>query len=332
MKKALLICLALVSFGMAEENLSLDVISYELFAQNDPATLQTLKTALYEKGIVGMRGVPGYQEKYARFIEAARAFSKLPEEVKETYAPDRSAGSLFNGYEKGKEKFKRPDGRWIVDDKKVSYYATVPPHPRHKWPSEVDLELPYLDLTSLMSETGKTVLEKIELTGPATGIFLENSPQLGRMVFYQNSTDPDLDNPLWCSAHFDHSLFTALTPASYFVEDEEIPEPEEAGLFVKVKDVFQKVVADPEVLMFQVGEFGQLATNDAVRATEHSVHKAAGSVVRYAMAVFFIPPMDALLHSTSVLTQDARYGGKAGDPCTYEKWNEGSFNRYLVKD
>ncbi len=84
--------------------------------------------------------------------------------------------------------------------------------------------------------------------------------------------------------------------------------------------------------MFQVGEFGQLATDDAIRATEHRVHKAKGThVERYAMALFFNAPMETTIHSFSELTQDSRYGGMPGDLCTYQRWHEGSFNRYIVE-
>ncbi len=316
----------------ASEVLSLDVIPYESFVQEDPEALAILKKALYEKGIAGIRGVPGYKEKMARFVESAREFAALPEEVKDAYAPNRENGDLFLGYEKGKEKFKRPDGKWVVDDLKVSYYAYVPANPSNKWPREVDLQDPFQDLGNLMDEMGNAVLKKIDLAGPRTGIDASHTPRVARMLYYQKSGDTRGDNPDWCGAHFDHDLFTALTPASYFVDGKEVEEPEEAGLFVKVDGRFQKVEADPEVLMFQVGEFGQLATDDGIRATEHLVRKASGSVERYAMALFFKPPMETIIHSQSVLTQDARYGGKVGDACVYQKWNEESFKRYIVKD
>jgi isopenicillin N synthase-like dioxygenase len=115
----------------------------------------------------------------------------------------------------------------------------------------------------------------------------------------------------------------------------EVGEPEEAGLFVRSssQSEFKKVASnDPEVLLFQVGEFGQLLQNDAIRATEHRVHKVAEWVERYAMALFFDPPMDAVVHSTSELTRDTRYGGGPGDPCTYRHWNEASFKRYLMQE
>ncbi len=317
------------------ETLSLDIISYEAFQKEDPQSLIVLKSALYEKGIVGIKAVPGYKEKLLKFIETAREFSALPEEIKESYAPNHALGETFLGYEKGKEKFKRPDGRWVVDDLKVSYYGFVPDSLLNKWPLEVDLRTPFQDLGFLMSEMGEAVMKKIGLLGPDTGISLDGVPRLGRMLYYRKSGNSAVENPFWCGAHLDHGMFTTLLPAFYFANGEAIPEPEEAGLFVRTSQDkgFKKVIADDiDVMMFQVGEFGQLATNDGIRATEHRVHKAFGCVERYTMALFFDAPMESVIHSYSELTQDIRYGGGPGDPCSYRQWNEESFKRYVVKD
>jgi len=327
----------LLSFccGAAEETetLSLDVISYDLFIQNDRDTVATLVKALHEKGIVGIKGVPGYVEKVQKFVESSRLFCHLSDSVKESYAPNHDLGEMFLGYEKGKEKFKRPDGQWVVDDLKISYYAYVPENPQNKWPSEVDLKTAFQDLGKVMADTGQKVMEKINLIGHSSGIFIDETPKIGRMLYYQKCAETNTDNPFWCGAHYDHGMFTAITPATYFVDGKEVPEPKEAGLFVKVDGIFKKIQADPEVLMFQAGEFGQIVTNDTIKATEHRVHKAIGSQVeRYAMALFFDAPMDTVVNSFSELTQDNRYGGKAGEPCTYQQWHEESFKRYIVKD
>ncbi len=330
MKRLFTLVLAASAAFCTSEKLPLKVLSYDLFVQEDAETIETLRTALYQEGIVGIRGVPGYKEKMTQFISDARAFSALPEEVKEQYAPNRERGDLFLGYEKGKEKFKRPDGNWVVDDLKVSFYAFIPQSPLNRWPVETDLEKGYTELGTLMSAMGKAVMEKIDLIGPATGIDLGDILQVGRMLYYQKSGDTAQDNPYWCGAHFDHGLFTVITPATYFQDGEMIAEPEEAGLIVRSQGTFKKVVADPEVMMFQVGEFGQLITNDAIRATEHQVKKASGSVERYALALFFDVPFDTTIQSTSVLTQDSRYGENGS--CTYQRWAEESFKRYIVED
>jgi isopenicillin N synthase-like dioxygenase len=335
--KSVILFLAVAHYGVAEEIeiLELDVIPYEAFMQDDPDALRLLDRALHEKGIVGIRGIPGYREKVAKLIETARAFSALPEEVKEMYAPNHDLGETFLGYEKGKEKFQRPDGKWVVDDLKISYYGFVPNNRENKWPLEIDLKTPFQDMGQLMADMGEVVMKKIGLVGLKTGISLDGIPRLGRMLYYRKNTDSRNDNPFWCGAHFDHGMFTTILPAYYFMNGEVVLEPKEAGLFVRTgSDVpFKKVVADdPEVMMFQVGEFGQLATDDTIRATEHRVHKADSSIERYTMALFFDAPMEAEIRSYSELTQDARYEGKAGDPCTYLQWHVNSFNRYIVKE
>ncbi len=316
-----------------EEALSLDVISYEKLVEGDAETLKILKDALHEKGIVGVRGVPGFKEKHERFIEAAREFNALPEEMKEQYKPNRSLGDTFLGYEEGKEKFQKPNGDWVIDDLKVSYYARIPDNSKNKWPCEVDLRMPFQDLGEIMAETGESIMRKIGLLGGSTDLQLEEDACLGRMLYYRKSDSNE--NPFWCGAHFDHGLFTAVLPAVYFVDGEQIPEPEEAGLFIRTSKemTFKKVFADDlDVMMFQVGEFGQLVMNDSIQATEHCVQKAVGAVERYTLAVFYDAPMDIPIDSTSVLTNDARYGAKTGEVFTYRHWTNASFERYLVKN
>jgi isopenicillin N synthase-like dioxygenase len=317
------------------EILPLDLISYDALINEDAESLHVLRTALNEKGIVGVKGIPGYREKVFEFIKSARKFSALPEQIKEAYAPNHLKGEMFLGYESGKEKFKRPNGQWVVDDLKVSYYGFVPEHSQNKWPSEIDLKTPFQNLGMLMSFVGEKVMEKIGLIEGDTGISLDGIPRSGRMLYYRKNEKGASDNPFWCGAHFDHGMFTALLPAFYFEDGEAVDEPMEAGLFVKATgyEVFKKVAAnDPEILLFQVGEFGQLITNDAIKATEHRVQKANRAIERYTMALFFSPPMETVIFSNSELTQDSRYGGPAGSPCSYRQWHERSFDRYLVKE
>lgn len=316
------------------EILSLDIISYDDFVGCNCETLNILNKALNEKGIVGIKGVPGYKEKVQTFIQKSREFTALSEQVKKCYAPNRSSGEL-TGYESGKEQFKRPDGKWVVDDLKVSYYAYIPENSLNRWPKEVDLQTAFLDLGMLMYEVGQSVMKKIGLIGSNTGMYLNEISGFGRMLYYRKNDKTAEENPYWCGAHFDHGLFTALLPAFYFLNGESTSEPLEAGLFVKttIDGQFKKVISDdPDLLLFQVGEFAQLATDDVIRATEHKVHKAEGAVERYTMALFFDAPKDTIIRSFSELTRDERYGGEPGSPCSYGQWGEASFNRYLVKD
>ncbi len=328
---SLIALIATIAGATELEFLSLDVISYEAFIAEDANAISTLQRALHEKGIVGIRGVPGYREKVSELIEASRAFSALPEEEKQAYAPN--SDETFLGYERGKEKFQRPDGSWVVDDLKISYYAFVPENPQNKWPTEVDVQGPFQALGRVMSQMGEAVLNKMGLLNLKAGITVDGVPRVGRMLYYSKSDQTHEGNPYWCGSHFDHSVLTALLPAFYFEEGRPIPEPIEAGLFVKTTSdgVFRKIITDdPDVLMFQVGEFGQLLSNDGIQATEHRVHKAFGNVERYTMALFFDLPMQTVIHSTSKLTQDPRYGGVAGEPCSYQHWTEETFKRFHV--
>lgn len=314
------------------EVLELDIISYDDFVQNNPQALSQLRAALYQKGIVGIKGIPGYLEKVRSFINRAREFTHLPEEIKNCYAPNHEMGDTFLGYEAGKERFQRPDGTWVVDDLKVSYYASVPNDSMNKWPSEVDLQTPFQDLAALMSDTGEAVMIKMGLVGGDTEIGFWC---LGRMLYYRKNETSTMENTFWCGAHFDHGLFTALLPAFYYSNEMPIAEPIEAGLFVREvsSGSFKKVIAnDPDVLLFQVGEFGQLATHDGMRATEHRVHKAKDSVERYTLALFFNAKMDNVVRSFSELTSDERYGGEPGTPCSFSDWHERTFNRFIVKE
>jgi len=151
---------------------------------------------------------------------------------------------------------------------------------------------------------------------------------MGRMLHYSKSSDSETNNPYWCGDHYDHGLFTGLLPAYYFRGLNEVEEPAESGIFVRphASSTFKKVVADKSVLLFQVGEFAQLCTNDAIHATEHRVVKAGGDIERFTLALFFSPPLDAAITSTSTLATDLRYGENT--QCSFWQWHTASLNRY----
>lgn len=327
-KGCLLVVFAITSLFAQETHLNVDIFSYQDFANKDPQTLKDLKEALLEKGIIGIKGVPGYKEGAERFILAAREFSALSEEEKNQYAPNRQTGEI-TGYELGAEKFMRPDGEWTIDDAKASYYAFIPDNDKNRWPEE-GLKDAYLEIAHIMFDTGIKLLESIDLM-VKNNIDINKITGFGRMLHYRKQSDATMLNPYWCGAHYDHSLITALLPAFYFIGDEPVAEPEEAGLFVRTKNEYKKVVSDdPDVLLFQVGEFGQLAMDDEISATEHRVHKARGGIERFTLAVFYDPALDTVVHSKSVLTKDARYGTE--ESCTYQRWSEESYKRYLVEE
>ncbi len=108
---------------------------------------------------------------------------------------------MFLGYEKGKERFKNAAGKWVVDDLKISYYGLVPDTSHNKWPHEVDLRKSFLALGALMKQMGESVMTKIGLLGPKTGIFLDETTHAsGRMLYYRKSIDGGSENPFWFSS------------------------------------------------------------------------------------------------------------------------------------
>lgn len=294
-----------------------------------------LREALLERGIVGIRGVPTFKEKSAAFVEAAVQFSRLPTEVKRQYEPDRDAGNT-EGYELGAEWFKDENDAWQADDKKASYYACIPDQPKNRWPREVDLKTPYLELGELIFNTGKILLNLIGLN-ESIGLQHELLSGYGRMLHYQKENDLTNHNPNWCGGHFDHGLFTGLMPAYYFHDGVPCDEPKEAGLNVDFRDGkgFQKVEAnDPSIMLFQVAEFGQLVSNDRIRATKHLVKKSFGGIDRFAFAVFTSVDRNFVICSESELTQDERYSEHQSPDgrLTYGKWEDASYARYRVRE
>jgi len=312
--------------------MELDIIAYQTLATT--AARKKLETALFTKGIVGISGVPDFIATTTAYINAARAFSALPAAIKAQYAPARAAGET-EGYELGAEQFQDESGAWQVDDKKASFYAFVPEDARNHWPREVDLKTPYLSLGELIFITGKMVLDAIGLNTIA-GLNHEGLVGYGRMLHYHKESDATNVNPNWCGAHFDHGVFTGLVPAYYFRSGEAVAEPEEAGLFIKPTDRegFEKIYADDKsILLFQVGEFGQLASHDRIQATKHFVKKARGGIERYTFALFYSAAGNTVVQSRSVLREDARYvGNRMGDgSIAYSAWENASFARYLAK-
>lgn len=312
--------------------MELDVVSY--FDLNDAGKLDVidkLQAALLQKGIVGIRDVPDFEVKSRAYVRAARQFSALEEPVKEQYAPDRDSGDT-EGYELGAERFKNKEGVWQLDDKKASFYAFVPDHVRNKWPLEVDLKSAYLALGELIFNTGKLVLDAIGLN-ESVGLRHEGLEGYGRMLHYHKVGTSTNDNPEWCGAHFDHGVFTGLIPAYYFCDGEEIEEPQEAGLYIVPSQggAFKKINAtDKGILLFQVGEFGQVASSDKIKATRHMVCKANCDIERFTFALFYSGDESIVIKSHSVLTEDDRYrlNQMEDGSIYYSEWNRASFERY----
>lgn len=307
--------------------MELDIVNFAaLESQKD-----ILRGALFNKGIVGVQGVPNYVEACQSYINAARQFAALHDDTKKRYAPDRDKG-FTEGYELGAEWFQDEKGEWQIDDKKASFYAHVPDDPRNPWPSEVDMKTSYLALGEIMFDAGKCVMDAIGLN-ETMGLTHKHLTGFGRMLHYLKQADTHGKNPNWCGGHYDHGIFTALMPAYYFQNGVLIEEPSEAGLYIipTGKHDYEKIHAsDRSILLFQVGEFGQLISNDGIRATKHLVKKAQGNVERFTLALFIDPDLHMVIRSSSELAKDARYAHhqNVDASISYHAWEQASYERY----
>jgi isopenicillin N synthase-like dioxygenase len=279
------------------------VISYEKLKEGDAETVAILQKALLKKGIVGLCDVPGYKECYRTFLQSAIHFHGMKKEVKESYSPDREKGHIL-GYEMGAKKFKRKDGTWVEDNLKTSYYARVPNTPENIWPEEMDIQAPFIQMGSLMKDTGRMIMHAAGLIGENSSLESDTTRHLGRMLYYKKSSIDQ--NRQWSGEHFDHEMFTALIPAAYFVKGKRVAEPAEAGLYVR------------------------LSKDDEMIATEHYVNKAYGEIERYTKALFFEPSFETRVNSKSILTEEARYLANKEGICAYEDWSEATYKRYLA--
>lgn len=313
--------------------MQLDTLSYNELL-NPENNFKEIESALLTKDIIGIKDIPQFESITRTYVEAARKFSALPENIKQSYIPNRDARQT-EGYELGAEWFQNQNGEWCVDDKKASYYAMVPDHPKNVWPKEVDLRTPYLALAELIFSVGKELLNALGINA-TIGLPPEDLKGYGRMLHYHKENPAISTNPNWCGAHFDHGVFAGLVPAYYFCNGEEVDEPEEAGLFIAPSgsNKFEKISAtDKSILLFQVGEFGQLLSNDKIKATKHVVKKANSEIERYTFALFYSAANELEIKSESILMKDARYQERqsADGKIKFIGWEEASHDRYRVR-
>ena len=309
----------------------LDVISYRDLIKQSANMENKIKNALYGTGIIGVCDIPLFKETSEHYIQAAREFASLTEAIKQQYAPDRDAGDT-EGYELGAEKFKDENGNWKIDNYKASFYAFVPDHEKNKWPREVNLKEPYLALAKLISGVGNQMLDVIGIN-ESMGISHDKLCYYSRMLHYRMHDVNNDGDRNWCGAHFDHGVFTGLMPAYYFSDGIEVDEPDDAGLFIIPTNgtQFEKVeVKDKNILLFQVGEFGQLASNDQIRATKHTVKKAKGNIERFTFALFYNILDDQFIRPKSELTKDTRFTENClpDGSIYFGKWADASYARY----
>ena len=219
------------------------------------------------------------------------------------------------GWSFGVEKF---NGR--LDTFKGSYYATIPEGTDEReniWPENSSFKEAYLAMAELVFETGKKIMPKVNLN-------FDSLTGMSRMLYYApvNSETND-GNPNWCAEHRDHSMFTGLCPAVFIQNGEIVSKPADCGLFVRGIPVsFPK-----DVLIFQVGEAGQLLTNGIITATDHHVKKAMGDYERYTFALFFSPEKTVRINSTVT-----EYNDRYHHNMTYQEWSDASFEKYKLNN
>jgi isopenicillin N synthase-like dioxygenase len=310
----------------------LDTIKYDELISPKTSTLSKIESALQTKGIIGISEVPELENKIDHYIHVTRKFTALSEDIKQKYSPNRDLGET-EGYELGAEWFQDDEGIWQTDSNKASFYAYVTDNTRNKWPEELDLKTPYLALGKTIFSIGKKILT---LIGMNESINLSHDRMIGygRMLHYKrNSIDSIASN--WCGAHFDHGILTGLIPAHYFNQDQKVDEPEEAGLYIvpNNSEEFIKVPANNKnILIFQAGEFGQLITNDRIRATKHVVKRSLLPLERYTYALFFSADGEHIVNSKSELITDPRYVNYAKNgSISYRQWEAASYEKYRVK-
>ena len=269
---------------------------------------EKVEELLHQYGIIAIRGVPGFVETYERFIEEARAFVSLSEEEKSKCTP---TDAFSRGWSFGIEKFK---GR--LDTFKGSYYVAIPEGCDGKeclWPESKSFKEAYLNLSSLIYQTGKELM-------PQVGLDLDQVTGMARMLYYapvnENTNDT---NPNWCAEHRDHSVITGLCPAIFVKGGEIVSKPSNCGLYVKG----ESVSFPNDVLIFQIGETAQLITDGKITATDHYVKKAIGDYERYTMALFFDCDKEISIYSSVT-----EYNDRFRQGMTYGEWSEASFNKY----
>ena len=90
---------------------------------------------------------------------------------------------------------------------------------------------------------------------------------------------------------------------------------------------------DKSILLFQVGEFGQLLSNDRIKATKHMVKKAPCGIERFTFALFYSAPGEMTIQSKSKLNQDTRYlkNQFSDGSISYRNWEKASLETYRAK-
>jgi len=279
------------------------IISYEDLT-NESDLSSSIEGAFGENGLglILIKNYPNLQTHRTKILQIIHKFANLPEPVKLKY--EHAFSSYSYGWSHGKEKL--TDGR--TDSAKGSYYAnpvfdklTDDEDLKNQFPCDYSDNIwPTEDLPEMEGETKKMGKIQVEITTKLcqqfdqylykvtggqhkVGFFEDNMVKCfkSRLLHYfpvrkdkkASNSDKNLDIDSFCGWHLDHSCLTMLLSPLYLDQNgNKISPPQDAGLYVKVRNGENVKVSIPEdCLAVQLGETMQVLSGGILRATPHCV-------------------------------------------------------------
>lgn len=309
-------------------------------------------------GIIGIRGVPDFQEAKLNCLNQAYPLAHLPET--ELKALEDEASMYNAGWSHGKEKLKSDK----PDLAKASFYfnpvVDVPgseedrikfpvSYPINKWPKE---SLPTLEpaakrLGCLMKDVAVHLSRHLDAYAhslcaeyPSNMLYsaLSNTEKVkGRLLYYYPLPESDATSEdSWIGFHNDSGYLTALAGDIYMLPDGTVlPESpsKDAGLYVEDRNKnVCKVSLPSDCMAIQMGECTQIVTGGAVVATPHCV-KGAPNLVRVSLACFIDVPPSTPLKAPEGTTEAAILAKESTKvPPLKGRWENGmTFGEFLNK-
>ena len=286
-------------------------------------------------GILAVTKVPeSIDTKRRELMRMARALAKLPRDVLKKY--EHAEFDYLVGWSHGREKFLGE-----VDTDKASWYANLyedaaqqnatlmQKYPAStyepRWPDAyiVNFSTTFRSLARDLYDLSYYILRHcdFDLQPPLVDVTHTLSRlHVARLLHYY----PKKHDTEWCGWHNDNSVLTALAPAVYFDEAQniEVDPPVGAGLVVRPRGqaTLVRVVppAEEPYILFQIGEAAQILSGGRLVATPHSVAPgdARGRPIsRDAFALFVEPNWDYPLRPPAGVDLATVYGPpEIGDP------------------
>ena len=306
--------------GLEVEEPQQKINSLKTFAYSEISTSSNEIIAEFKnKGFIAISKAPNFEKAYKNFIHVAREFTNLPSEVQSQCTP---IDSYARGWSRGIEVFNKRK-----DTYKGSYYVNIPEIPSQPniWPhheSILAFQECYMEVAEIIHNVGEKILSLLLKN-------LQNTTCVARMLHYSAVPEGEDDgNPNWCGTHKDHGLFTGLGPEVYFPstsnDNKTVDKPPNSGLYILNNPI---TTPNDDVILFQIGEALELATDGRTTATEHFVRKAYGGYERFTLAVFIQPKEDMILSCKNKHVLE-KYEDRYTSDMTYKVWNDRSLARY----